>query len=65
MGVRDRDYMKRPSDDDGKKDPSSKAEELAQKFLDNFPKFLMYGGIGLVVLIVIVLIIVKFTSAKH
>ncbi len=65
MGIRDRDYMKRPSNDDGKGDASSRAEELAQKFLSKFPRFLMYAGVGLVVLIVIVLIILKSSSASH
>ena len=65
MGIRDRDYMKRPSDDGGKGDSSSQAEELAQKFLNKFPRFLMYAGVGLIVLIVIVLIILKFTGASH
>jgi hypothetical protein len=65
MGIRDRDYMKRPSDDDGKGDSSSKAEELAQKFLSKFPQFLMYCGIGLVVLIVIALVILKFSGKSH
>jgi hypothetical protein len=68
VGIRDRDYMKRqrPSDDDGRGGSSdSKAEEIAQKFLNKFPRFLAYFGIGLVVLIVVTLIIIKLTGTKH
>jgi hypothetical protein len=58
--------MKRPSDDDGKGSSSgSKAEEFAQKLLNNLPKLLIYLGSGLVILIVITLIILKFSSPKH
>jgi hypothetical protein len=63
MGIRDRDYMKRPSDDDD--GSSSKAEEMAQKLLNKFPRFLMYCGIGFVVLIVIALVALKFHAVSH
>jgi len=57
--------MKRPSDDDGSAGPSdSRAEELAQKFLKKFPRFFIYCGIGLVVLIVVALIVLKFSAAN-
>jgi hypothetical protein len=62
MGMRDRDYMKRPSDDDGASGSDSKAEEFAQRFLRKYPRFFLYCGIGLGVLIVIALVVAKFNS---
>jgi hypothetical protein len=58
--------MKRPSDDDGKGSSSnSKAEEIAQKILNNFPRILMFFGIGLAIIIVAALIILKFSGSGH
>jgi hypothetical protein len=58
--------MKRPSDDDGKGSSSdSKAEEIAQKILNKFPKILMFFGIGLAVIIVVALIILKLSGSHH
>jgi hypothetical protein len=66
MGIRDRDYMKRPSDDGGEgSSPDSKAEEMAQRFLRKFPRFFMYCGIGFVVLILIFLAVLKFSGKSH
>ena len=66
MGIRDRDYMKRRSDDDFD-GPSmeSKAEDIAQRFLNKLPQLLLYGGIGLVILILIALVVLKISSAIH
>jgi hypothetical protein len=58
--------MKRPSDDDGKGSSSnSKVEEFAQKILNKFPKILMFFGIGLVVIIMVALIVLKFSGSRH
>jgi len=66
MGIRDRDYMKRRSDGDGKGSSSdSKAEELAQKLFNKFPKLLMWCSIGIVILIVVALIVLKFSGPAH
>jgi uncharacterized membrane protein YukC len=67
MGIRDRDYMKRPSDDDGQSDSSSesKAEEFVSRFFQKHPRFVLYVGIGLVILIVIALIVAKFSGTSH
>ena len=67
MGIRDRDYMKRPSDDDGYSDLSSdsKAEEIAQKILKKYSKLILYCGIGLGILVVVALIIAEFSGGGH
>jgi hypothetical protein len=67
MGIRNRDYMKRPSDDDGQSgSPSdSKAEELARRFFQKYPRFFLYFGIGLGILIVIALVVAKFSGTSH
>jgi hypothetical protein len=67
MSIRDRDYMKRPSGDDGKRgSPSdSEAGEFASRFLKKHPRFLLYMGIGLVALIVIAFIVDKFSNTSR
>jgi hypothetical protein len=65
VGIRDRDYMKRPSDDGQGASSNSKAEEIAQKILSKFPKILMLLGIGLLVIIVVALIILKLSGSHH
>ena len=59
--------MKRPSDDDGERrsSPDSKAEELVSRFLQKHPRLFLYVGIGLGVLIVIALVVAKFSSASQ
>ena len=54
MGIHDRDYMRRrPEDDEGRKPvpTDSRLEEFFSGFLRRNPKFLLYVGIGLGVLI--------------
>ena len=71
MGIRDRDYMKRPSDGDGYDDsrpssrPKSKAEEIAEQILKKYSRLFVYCGIGLVILIVAALIVTKFSAGGH
>jgi hypothetical protein len=64
MSIRDRDYMKRPSDDDGPGGPSSdsKAEDIARRFFQKYPRFFLYFGLGLGILIVIALLIARFSG---
>jgi hypothetical protein len=66
MGIRDRDYMKRPSDDDDERNSSleSRAEEMAQRILVRSRKAILIVGIALVILIVAGLIVAKFSAAK-
>lgn len=76
MGIRDRDYMKRPSDDDGQHRGRHKygaddfpeystAEQIAQMVLTKYRKVLLLGGILLGVLIVGGLIYARFFEASH
>jgi len=67
MGIRDRDYMKRPSDDDGPHNSSSdsNAEEFARGFLEKHPRFFLYVSISVGVLIVAAVIISKFSQARR
>jgi hypothetical protein len=67
MGIRDRDYMKRPSDDDepGASSPDSQAEDIAQRFFQKYPRFFLYFGLGLGILIVIALLIARFSGTGH
>jgi hypothetical protein len=64
MGILNRDYMKRPSDDDGGSfsSPDSQVEAFLSAFLKRHPRFFVYVGLGLVVLIIIALLAVKFSS---
>jgi len=67
MGIRDRDYMKRPSDGNGPRGPSldSKAEEIASRFLQKHPRFFLYVGIGLAALIVIAFIVDRLSNTSR
>jgi hypothetical protein len=63
MGIRSRDYMKRPSDDGGSERPSStdsKLEAFLSGFLQRNPRFFIYLTIAIIVLIVIGLVAAKF-----
>jgi Mn2+/Fe2+ NRAMP family transporter len=67
MGIRDRDYMKRPSDDDepGRSSPESRAEDIARRFFQKYPRFFLYFGIALAILIAIALVIAGFSGTGH
>jgi hypothetical protein len=64
MGIRDREYMKRPSDHDGGQapPPDSRLEAFFSGFLQRHPRFFVYFGICLVVLIVITILVAKFSA---
>ena len=59
--------MKRPSDDDelGGSSPESKAEDIARRFFQKYPRFFLYLGIGLAILIAIALVIARFSGSGH
>jgi Mn2+/Fe2+ NRAMP family transporter len=59
--------MKRPSDDDGAvgSSPESKAEDIARRFFQKYPRFFLYFGIGLAILIAIALVIARFSGTGH
>jgi hypothetical protein len=65
MGIRDRDYMKRPDDDDDDSSPESKAEQFAQRVLARSRKILLIGGILLGIVIIVALILSRFSGAGH
>jgi hypothetical protein len=65
MGIRDRDYMKRPSDGDDDSSPESKAEEFAQRVLARSRKLILIGGIVLAIVIIVGLIVSKMSSGSH
>ena len=62
MGIRDRDYMKRPSDDDGRRGGSSESdlEEWVGRIFRNKRRLILYAGIGLGVLIVVAFLMARF-----
>jgi hypothetical protein len=64
MGVRDRDYMKRRPDDDDESSSSSgsRAEEFAQRVLAKSRKALLIGGIVLGIVILVALILSRFSG---
>jgi hypothetical protein len=63
MGIKSRDYMKRPSDDDGEgpSTPDNKLEAFLSGFLQRHPRFFVYLGSALVALIIIALLVAKFS----
>ena len=66
MGIQDRDYMKRPSDDDDRgSSPDSKAEEFFSRFLRKNPRFFLYVSLAIGALIIIGLIIAKSTGPSQ
>ena len=64
MGIRSRDYMKRPSDDDGNRPPSNdgKVEVFLSRFLQRHPRFFVYLTIALAILVIIALVLAKFSG---
>ena len=67
MGIQNRDYMKRPSDDDERRASSSdsKLEALLSGFLQRHPRFFIYVGISLAVLVIAAIIVAKLTTRSH
>ena len=66
MGIHDRDYMKRPSDDGERSSSSdSKAEEFLSRFLRRHPRFFLYVGLALGALILIGLVMASFSGTRR
>ena len=58
MGIQNRDYMKRPDDDDGRGSSSDSGMEGALSgFLERHPRFFVYVGVGIGVLVVIAIVV--------
>jgi hypothetical protein len=57
MGIQDRDYMKRSSEPRRPNGATEeKLEDALQSFLKRHPRFFLYAGIGLVVLVILALV---------
>jgi len=67
MGIRDRDYMKRPSDDDARRasSPDARLEAFLSGFLSRHPRFFLGAGIMLAVLIVLAIVVSKVAGKAH
>ena len=68
MGIENRDYMKRPSDDDddrGAASSDSKLEAFLSGFLQRHPRFFLYVLIGLAVLVVAAIVVAKVTTKSQ
>ncbi len=67
MGLRDRDYMKRSSDDDAHRASSldAKLEAWLRGFLDRHPRFFVITGVALAVFIVVAILVGKFADKNH
>ncbi len=62
MGIQDRDYMKRPSDDDADRRGSSsdsKLEDAISGFLRRNPRFFLYVGLGVGALVIAAIVVIK------
>ncbi|HEY4416845.1 MAG TPA: hypothetical protein VGO57_14230 [Verrucomicrobiae bacterium] len=57
--------MKRRPDGDGDSSLESKAEEFAQRVLGKSRKLLLIGGIVVGLMIIIALIVSRFSGASH
>ena len=64
MGIGSRDYMKRPSGDDGHQPstPDGILEAFLRGFLQRHPRFFIYLGITLVVLVIAALLVAKLSA---
>jgi hypothetical protein len=67
MGIRDRDYMKRPSDDDAQRasSPDARLEAFLSGFLSRHPRFFLVAGGVLAVLVVLAIVVAKFAGKNH
>jgi len=63
MGLGDRDYMKRSSDDEQRtSSPDEKLEAFFSGFLGRHPRFLIMASVALVVLIALAILVAKFAE---
>jgi len=67
MGIEDRDYMKRSSDEADRfaSSPDDKLEAFFSGFLERHPRFFVHLGIAFVVLIVVALVAAKLSGKGH
>ena len=64
MGIQDRDYMKRSPNDDGRNPSTSgiKLDAFLSGFLQRHPRFFVYVGLGLLVLIIVAVVMARLSS---
>ena len=67
MGIRDRDYMRRPSDDDAERasSPDAKLEAFLSGFLGRHPRFLLVAGLVLAALVILAIVASKLAGKNH
>jgi hypothetical protein len=67
MGIHDRDYMKRPSDDDSQRasSPDAKLEAFLSGFLSRHPRFFLVAGLALAVLVVVAIFATKLAGKNQ
>jgi hypothetical protein len=67
MGIQDRDYMKKPPDDDGRQFSSAdnRLEEFFSGFLARHPRFFLYVGIGLLALVILALVMAQVSGHRQ
>lgn len=61
MGIYNRDYMKRPSDDDEERasDEDIKLAVIFRRVFKKYPRLLLYLGVALVALVTIAIVVAK------
>ena len=64
MGIHNRDYMKRPSDDDHDRasSPDARLEAFFSGFLQKHPRFFLYLAIGIIALFALAFVAIKFSG---
>ena len=67
MGLDDRDYMKRASNDEahGASSPDEKLEAFFSGFLSRHPRFFVVAGVVLAVVIVLAIVIAKMGDKNN
>ena len=67
MGIQDRDYMKKPPDDDGRRFSSAdnRLEAFFSGFLAKHPRFFLYVGIGLLALSLLAFVVARISGNRQ
>jgi hypothetical protein len=67
MGLLDRDYMKRPPDDDAQhaSSPDARLEAFLSGFLNRHPRFFPVAGVVLAALILAAILIGRLVGVNH
>ena len=66
MGLLDRDYMKRPPEEDAPAStPDARLEALLSGFLNRHPRFFLLAGVLLATLILLAILIARFAGRSQ